>query len=462
MSDWQSAGVYAWQHGMQAFLLLGLVLALWLLTDLLRQRRAPQATASWALLLIFLPWVGLLIYLLIGVRRVPRQSQRERRLQLDCCAERPKEDASEFDRFLRRLGIPGASTGNALHLHVDSHAARNALLGVITGARKRLCVGVYILEDDEHGQGVVEALIERAQAGVAIYLLVDAVGSSRLSRKARDALHAAGVQFSEFLPVWKALWRRVANLRNHRKLVVADARHVWTGGRNIARHYLSRRGWDDLSFDVIGPAAADLERVFRQSWRFATGVELPEPESCAQSDGASTVQWVPSGPDLEHDVLHAALLHLIYTAQRRLWFISPYFVPDEALQTALLTATRSGVDVRILVPHRSDNALVDLVRSGYLRELQAVGAKVFRYVPRMLHSKAWIADNIAAVGSANLDCRSLMLNFEVMGFFERDLDVAAVVQHFNTCCERSKRGIRAVGLWRETWAGALRLLAPLL
>jgi cardiolipin synthase A/B len=466
-----------------AILGFGLFLATLLLGDVLKQRRAPASTAAWLLILLLLPYFGVFLYLLFGARKLARPRHRLGRLPAARYPEVDEAHAHPLDLLLRGLGVAGAVDGSQVQIHQSPEHALERLLALIRLANTRVLMDMYDLCGDAVGVQVFAALTERASAGIEVKILVDDIGSFALRSAAARALRAAGGQLVRFRPVTRLLALRVANLRNHRKIVVVDGRHAWTGGRNIAESYLSALtqsvAWQDFSFSVTGPAAHALENIAMSDWQFATSERLSptqqaaSPERLVRADanpdtandltGNARIQIVPSGPDVRDDTWYSALLAACFTAQRRLWLVSPYFVPDEALQNAIALAARRGVEVFIIVPKRSDNRIVDWVRTNYLRELGHCGAQVFFYAPRMLHAKLLLIDDTAAAaGTANLDARSLFLNYEVMTLFYSHTEIAAVGAYVRALLPECTQHVKRVGWLRETLSAPLRLLAPLL
>jgi cardiolipin synthase A/B len=455
-----------------ALLALGLFLATLLLGDVLKQRRAPASTAAWLLVLLLLPYFGVLLYLLFGARKLARPRHRLGRLPAARYPEVAEAQAHPLDMLLRGLSVAGAVDGHTVSLHQSPEQALAALLGLIRSAKTRVLVDMYDLSGDHVGAQVFLALTEAARTGIEVKVLVDDIGSLALRSAAARALRAAGGQLVRFRPVTRLAALRIANLRNHRKIVVIDSAHAWSGGRNIAVSYLSplscAHAWQDFSFCVTGPAARALENIALSDWQFATGERLaageivPIAQASIEPSG-SRVQVVPSGPDCRDDTWYSALLSACFTAKRRLWLVTPYFVPDEALQNALALAARRGVEVFLVVPKRSDNRIIDGVRMNYLRELSHCGAQVFFYKPRMLHAKLLLIDDAAAAaGTANLDARSLFLNYEVMTVFYSHPEIAGIGSYIRTLLSDCETGVRHVGWLRETLSAPLRLLAPLL
>ena len=291
----------------------------------------------------------------------------------------------------------------------------------------------------------------------------------------------AGARVAYFMPMLHIPFRGRANLRNHRKIVVVDGRIALTGGMNLARPYMGPTpdpsDWLDLAAAVEGPAVADLESLFVSDWAFATGEDLapsnrhttvptdrdPHDDPLRLDRGTSLAQVVASGPDVADDPLYETLVSLIFAARERIWIVTPYFVPDEMLARALNLAARRGVDVRLIVPARSNHISADLARKSYLRELHEAGGQVLLYQPVMLHAKAVIFDDqLAVIGSANMDNRSLFLNYEVALFLYSREQVGSVSAWASRLQADCLRDLPRPGWVRELAENVVRLLSPLL
>ena len=453
--------------------LLGWTLSLALAWLLIRERRAPVATMAWLVLVLAFPFVGALVYLLIGTRKRSRRQRARLRPPIDYPAIEAG-DRGTLAGFLAKLGQVGPSA-NRIAVHAEAKAAREALVALIDGAQRELHFVVYTFERDATGREVLRALRRACERGVTVRLLVDDLGSWHLGRTHMDKLERVGGRVRRFKPLFAGLRARTANLRNHRKIVVADGARAWTGCRNIADVYLADHAeqmlWADLSYVIEGPAAAVLDEICRCDWQFATGEALPPAvavpvagDADADADGApARVQVLASGPDQRDDPWHAALLKALMEARTRLWIATPYFVPDEAVQHALAIATRSGIDVRILIPKRSDNRMVDFVARTYLRDLVRLGARVLLYPKGMMHAKLMIVDESIVTGSANMDARSFFLNYEVVLQVDGDEALRVELERWFQHTEaRSEVGIRPYPVWRETLADLARLLAPMM
>ncbi|MFO0891675.1 MAG: cardiolipin synthase [Isosphaeraceae bacterium] len=458
---------------------LGFLLALVFLGYVLKQKRSPASTMAWLLLVLFLPYVGVPLYLMLGGRKMSRMARRKARVYGRSEAH-SSQPGRELDRFLISYGAPPATEGNRIRLLTRGEDAFRELANIIDGARATIHITTYILGRDDVGKELVRRLAAKASEGVSVRLLLDDVGSWKVGRRLLAPLHAAGAKVAYFMPVLHIPFRGRANLRNHRKIIVVDGRVAVTGGMNLAWPYMGPEPgpdlWQDLFAVVEGPAVADLDWLFISDWAFATREDLSAPDheperadpggqvrSAPARPGTSRVQVVASGPDVPDDPLYETLVSMIFAARRRIWIITPYFIPDEMLIRSLNLAARRGVDVRLIIPERSNHISADLARASYLRELHEAGGQVLLYGPAMLHAKAVVFDeSLAVIGSANMDNRSLFLNYEVALFLYSRSQVDEVAEWATRLMDDCRRGLPRAGWSRELLESVLRLLSPLL
>jgi cardiolipin synthase len=351
----------------------------------------------------------------------------------------------------------------------DGQASWRYLVALIAGARTSLDVSLFIVGHDEVGGELVRLLAERARAGVRVRLLVDALGSLRTRGRFLDPLRQAGGRVGVFMPMLPLRPGRRANLRNHRKLAVADGCRAWAGGMNVAHEYLGPDAfparWIDLAVGLQGPVVADLLRVFASDWAFATREVLEPPADTPPVPGAgAAVQAVPCGPDVPLDPLSDALFSLVSQARRRVCIVTPYFVPDDALQRALVLQARMGRDVLVLLPARSNHGLADVARRPFVRELVAAGGRMLLVQDHMVHAKFILVDDgPLLLGSANVDLRSLYLNFE-LGLLVDDPATLARAEVWLAGLQRMSLPADGTppGLSRAWLEDGARLLAPML
>ena len=281
---------------------------------------------------------------------------------------------------------------------------------------------MFILGDDTTGRAVIAALAERAKHGVQVRVILDAVGSFRARGSASRALHAAGAQLRTFMPLRHSPIRGRTNLRCHRKVLIVDGEVVFAGGMNLANEYMGPpderrcRAGATWSPSSRGPVAADATALFESDWVYCggsrRGADDRAPAALA-THGDERVQFMPIGPDMITDTMYDVLLSGIFQARERIAIVTPYYVPDDALQHALVLSARRGVKTELLVPAVSNHRIADLARRQFLRELRANGVQIHYYARGMVHAKAMVIDDaFAYVGSPNFDMRSLFLNYE--------------------------------------------------
>jgi cardiolipin synthase len=257
------------------------------------------------------------------------------------------------------------------------------------------------------------------------------------------------------------------NLRNHRKMVIADGVRVFAGGMNVGLEYMGpvpiADRWIDLAYLLEGPAMVTFCDIFKSDWHTAGGTAQPAPSSTPQGGaGAATVQLVPSGPDTRDDPLHDAFVNAIHCATQRVWIVTPYFIPTEFLEKALILAARRGVDVRLTIPQVSNQYIADFARGAYLREMHDAGASIQFFQAGMIHAKAGIIDDMSYVGSVNFDVRSMLLNFETALLAYDPASVAVIAKWYRGLETNCITGMPPASFVRRVSEGVFRLGAPIL
>jgi cardiolipin synthase len=396
-------------------------------------RRTPAAAKAWLLLIFFEPWVGLLLYLLIGRARLPRW-QREQLAKLPQAmarvvgrlANHPNVSHPEVGPALsgavalaERLGGSPILGGNAVELLVDYGGTIARLAADIDRAEHHVHLLFYIFADDAATAPVVEALGRAAKRGVRCRVLADAIGSRAGLRTLRPRLTAMGVAVREMLPVSLLPWRKArVDLRNHRKIAVIDGRVGYTGSQNlVAAEFKEGLAYEDLMARVTGPVVLELQYVFAADWFIETN-EVLDGESefpCPEIQGGVPAQALASGPAFPTQNNQRLFVALVQGARARVVLTTPYFIPDEPLLQAMQTAALRGVEVHLVVSQRGDHPIVSLAQESYYEELLEAGIQVHLYRTNFLHAKHLsIDDSVALIGTSNLDIRSFALNAEVM------------------------------------------------
>jgi len=425
-----------------AFVLAGLLIYA-IGTHASGQRRHPSAALAWVLTIALLPYMGLPLYLMLGTRkfsRPPALPVQAAHCQLDNTLQ------SGAMATLQGMGLAPPENHSRICFHPDGQAAWDELVALINSAQTHLDICTFVLGNDAHGQHVARLLEKRRAEGVRVRLLLDAVGSWRTSGAMVRHLRASGVLVVWYMPVLFNLLRGRGNMRNHRKLAIADGQRLWSGGRNLAAEYFTgkphKHPWKDISFTLEGPLAAQAQTLFNSHWRHSHGPQTRGYETSlilpttapltAGSPQRHLAQMVPSGPDQAEDTFSDLLLTALFRARKQVLAVTPYFVPDENLLKALCLAARRGVQVELIVPARSNHRLADFARARALRDLVAAGGHV-RLAPNMVHAKAVVIDDVLALcGSLNLDARSLFLNYELMVAFYDSQDISVVTQWIKT------------------------------
>jgi len=398
-------------------------------------KRTTSSALAWVGLVWLSPLLGATAYFLLGINRVHRQASAARAGSAryrgswglaEQSSDRLVEQRGEAYLHLRplaRLGDRVAERpllpGNQVKILRGGDAAYPTMIDAIDSATESVSLVTYIFDYDRSGKKFVEALIRAAKRGVEVRVLIDDVGA-RYSRPPSDiALRRGGVPVARFMPAtlhWKMPY---FNLRNHRKIMVVDGRIGFTGGMNIREGHELRLSpkhpTPDTHFQITGPAVAELQEVFAEDWSFSRRERLlgnrwfPELEA----DGESLARGVSDGPDVDFERLQSVILGALSAAKDHITIMTPYFIPDQVVSTSLTLAAMRGVDVRICVPERSNLQLVQWASTAYWAALLEKGCRIFLVPPPFDHSKLMMVDDVwSLIGSANLDPRSLQLNFE--------------------------------------------------
>ncbi|PTW91154.1 cardiolipin synthetase 2 [Microbacteriaceae bacterium MWH-Ta3] len=396
------------------------------------RNRRPQTALAWLLLIHFVPYVGFLVFLLLGSNRLPRARRRKQddiNAYLRALAPGIESDALP-DRFAhvatlnRQLGSMPLTAGNSVSFQTDYRESIAELTRAVQSSQHTVHIEFYIVCVDEVTAGFFEAITQAVARGVTVRFLYDHLASARIPHYHRtvEAIRATGAQVHASLPVrpWRGRYQR-PDLRNHRKIMVVDSRVAYTGSQNIIDPSYHRRGrkglrWSELLVRLEGPVVASLDALFVTDWWCETE-ELITPHVAAVTDapaGDGVAQVVPSGPTFDGENNLRLFNALLYSATRRIALSSPYFVPDSSLRYAVTTAAQSGITVDLYVSAAYDQPLVFHAQCSYYDELLAAGVNIWLYPePTLLHSKfVLIDDDIAVVGSSNLDMRSFSLNLE--------------------------------------------------
>ncbi len=437
--------------------LLSLALAILTSTRVLLRKRDVRAAIGWIGLIWLVPVLGPLLYLLLGINRIERRAaqlrpnlaERAPTLHLEKGAEflrshlpAPESHLADLSRLVDNLtGVPLAG-GNRVTTLANAGAAYAAMIEAIDGATQSIALSTYIFGRDEPGQSIADALVRAVGRGVQVRVLLDGMGAWYTWPRVSKALAAQGVRVSLFL--YSLIpWRMpYLNLRSHHKILVVDGRVGFTGSMNIGSGNLSRgRPQQDTHFRFEGPVACEMMQVFAREWGFTTGEQLEGDSWFPAVDDVGDVaaRGIASGPDQQTDTLRLTLLAALGRARRSVWIVTPYFLPDARLITALNLAALRGLRVEIILPEKTNLPPTQWACNAQLWQMVNQGCNVSMSPPPFDHSKIVVVDETwVLVGSANWDERSLRLNFE---FNVEAYDAAFAKSLLDLVLEKRRRAI---------------------
>lgn len=430
------------------------------------EKRNPQKTMTWLLVLILLPGIGFILYLLFG-ENLRKRSIKKAQLAREKLYDNPdakvvsqmikeidnqkdwimsKESNTIFNqddiqsiRLLMNSGNTPVTMGNKVTLFTEGVAKFDSLLNDIKNAKDHIHMEYYIIKDDELGNRIKDALIIKAKEGVEVRVLYDDFGcySFIYKKKFIKELKSAGVELRSFLQDRFLIYRNI-NYRNHRKIVIIDGHIGYVGGINIGDEYVHKHPkfgyWRDTHLRLEGNAVSMLQSVFLQDWFMRTKEMLIKEKYFKLSDNStegSVIQIATSGADTKHATIYQSYFYSIAHAKESVYIQTPYFIPDEPLMTALKTALLSGVDVRLMFPGSPDHFTVYNASHSYIDEIIELGAKVYFYQKGFIHSKVMLVDReYASVGTANMDVRSFMINAEINAIIYDDETVHKLYDMF--------------------------------
>lgn len=406
--------------------LFGFILGLLVMGQLIRQRKQTSNIFAWFLLIVFMPFIGAVLYFLFGGTKSRRVLKNKSRVR-DYVAEVAKEAHPDIAPDPKHPFEFQWMEGNSFELLPDNVTCYERLCREIEQAEECIHVMTYILGNDEAGQGVVELLAKRARDGLEVKLLIDALGSLGRGGKFVDPIRRAGGKVARFMPVIPLQTGTSANLRNHRKMAIFDRKRAITGGQNIDTRFMgptpNPEVFLDFSAVVDGPIVSQFNRHFVSDWCFATRepVQVFKDDLCFKPPvaGDATMRVIPSGPDMERDTIWERLIILMQGCESEITVVTPYFLPDDVILASLMVKAHMGRRITLIIPEHSNQKMVDRARYHYLRQLHEEGINIQFYQPGMVHAKLLIVDRrVAMIGSANMDLRSLFVNFEIGLFIE--------------------------------------------
>lgn len=483
--------VSVWKWLMENLLYINLILSV---TIVFFQRRDPKAVWTWLLVLYFVPIFGFFLYLLLcqdyRKNKMFRVKEVEDKLRYSVKSQeefllsngRYLTDSlsRDFeDLVLYNLETSGAvlTIDNTVDIFTDGEKKFADLKAEMKRAKEYIHIQYYIIKDDELFQSFIPILLEKAKEGVEIRILYDGMGGRFMPKRVWKRLEEAGIQVGEFFPAFLGRFQLRVNYRNHRKIVVIDGKIGYVGGFNIGKEYISKDSsfgyWRDTHLKIQGGAVYSLQIRFALDWNYAVNENLfrnaryfgiEEEQEGKPSIG---IQIITSGPDSGIRQIRDNYLELFHKAKKNIYIHTPYFVPDDAVLSALEISARSGVDVRLMIPCKPDHPFVYWATYSYVGDLLEAGAKCYTYENGFLHAKGVMVDGMAcSYGTANMDIRSFELNFEVnamiydAGTTKRLEEM--FLQDLNVCREVTKELYVRRSLWIRIKEQCSRLLSPLL
>lgn len=454
------------------------------------ERRDPKTVWTWLLVLYFIPVLGFVLYLLLGQDMRKRKMFRLKEMEDSLNSQIQKQEETIFrnefnlsdgledyhDLVLYNLEALQAaySDDNDITIYTDGNEKFDALIEAIDSAEKFIHIQYYIIKNDILFERIVKHLVKKVEEGVEVRVLCDGMGGRTVKEAYWKSLRKKGIQVAIFFPpLLKRLQLRI-NYRNHRKIAVIDGKTAFVGGFNIGKEYIGldkKFGyWRDTHLKIEGSAVAQLQIRFILDWNYAARDDLFSQEGYfpeITGKGNVGVQIVSSGPDSRYQEIRDNYVRLISKAKKNIYIQTPYFIPDEALMTALRVAAMSGVDVKLMIPCKPDHMFVYWATYSFVGELLAAGAKCYTYDNGFLHAKGMMVDGlVSSYGTANMDMRSFYLNFEVNAMLysseiTKKLE-SIFLKDLGKCTEITPYDYSRRKLWIRVKEQVSRLLSPLM
>jgi cardiolipin synthase len=453
------------------------------------ERKNATSTWAWLMVLLFIPILGFILYLIFG-KPISRGRifvwDSKTRLGLKAAVqgqlreieqgefEYNDEDMRQYQSLIYlnlRTDSSLFSQNNAVDIFLDGREKFDKLMQDMRRAKDHIHLVYYIVRNDELGNEIADVLVKKANEGVTVRFLYDAMGGRSLGKRYVKRLRDAGVQVEEFFPA-KVINFKI-NYRNHRKLAIIDGHTGYIGGFNIGDEYLGKKKkfgyWRDTHLRMKGSAVESMQTRFILDWNQASKEEIQYEERYFQTTraGDAGIQIVSSGPDQELEQIKNGYIKMIMEAKEYIYIQTPYFIPDESVRDALRIAALSGVDVRVMIPNKPDHPFVYWATLSYSGDLLEAGGEVYIYQNGFMHAKMLIVDGkLSTVGTANIDVRSFRLNFEVNAFIYDKKITKELLDAFNEDIKRSTQitkklyDKRSIGIKMKE--SISRLLSPVL
>ena len=466
-------------------LLLYSLIVLGAMVAVLLDNRQPSKTMAWLLVLVFIPVIGIVLYFFFGQNTrkekiISRQSldQLTKRSILNFVEQRDLKLPETYRTLIRLFSNEGQSLpfkNNKVDIFTNGHDYFLALLAAIGRAQHHIHLDVYIFDDDSLGNLIADALIDKSKQGVEVRVIYDDVGCWKVPSSFFERMRDAGIDVHAFMPVKFPAFTSKMNYRNHRKLCVIDGHEGFIGGMNIAQRYVSGRNgepWRDTHLRIQGAAVYGIQSAFLIDWYFVDRTLISDriyyPEIARKHENDCLAQVVTSNPTSRWPEIEQGYVRIILEARRYVYMETPYFLPTEPVLSAMRTAALGGVDVRLMLPERTDTKLAEWAGRSYVLEALEAGVKVYYYKAGFNHSKLLVCDDLlCSCGSTNIDFRSFTNNFEANVFFYnggmairmkqvflRDQENCNVVEDLSVLTNRP--------FVNRLWESFVRLFSPLL
>lgn len=459
-----------------------LITVLGVIVVIISENRNPIKTITWIMVLIFLPVVGFVIYIVFGQDYTKRRFMSKRMYSKIKTRPLAEIDSSELVHYpskyidliklLRNSNQAHLLYGSSVEYFITGRDKFQALFRDIDKATDHIHIEYYVWDDDVIGNQLKDLLIKKSAEGVKIRVIVDAVGSWRVKNSFYEQLRSAGIEVEEFMKVRFPMFTSHVNYRNHRKVVVIDGQVGYIGGMNVADRYIngpSWGNWRDTHIRIEGKGVQGLQSIFLIDWYLVSKSLITARKyfPSLESYGDNLMQIVSSGPYSPAREIMQGFMQAIFGAQSYIYIQTPYFIPPESLSDALIAASVRGVDVRLMVPRRSDTLLVQLASRSYFKKLLRAGISIYFYEPGFLHSKLMVIDDsLTLMGSANFDIRSFEQNLEVMAFIYNEATAIRGKEIFVEDQNNSTAIVLREWIKRPVWMrfkeSFIRLFTPLL
>jgi len=459
------------------------------------ENRSPQSTLAWFLVLAILPIIGVLLYLLFGRSRWRRKkhlqrSEEKRMIFREILAGKSfnldissplSERSTYLTQVIQKFGGGPAANETTTKLLTNGDETFTEIIQAIENATHHIHIQYYIYRSDEIGAKIRDTLIRKAKSGVIVRFLYDGLGSNKLRSGFLQPMKDAGIEVVEFDSILSPWLLETVNYRNHRKIVIVDGTIGFTGGLNVGDEYLGRSKkfpiWRDSHLKIEGKALYKLQAIFLEDFLYATSrlnahswnqfmnrTYFPS-QGIHQAEGA--VQIIASGPSSDDTSIRNALLKIMGSAKKSIWIATPYFIPDQETLTLLRLSALSGVDDRLLYPGKGDSIISDQASQSYFTPLLKAGVSIYSYKDAFMHAKIVLVDDeVASIGTANMDIRSFELNYEIIAVLYESKTVLDIKndfeQDFKESIEITWESFQKRSIQKRMLESLMRLISPLL